>query len=340
MSPSSGFSFGTSAEREPPIQAMCDNGDKVANVCESSLYSLRESMFGLDFNCDGLLAEYTRTVYTAGSPLAPTTDCRMQDWHAMDVNAAAVLTSLYDIKASVESDNSDITMYFVYPQNTGLTFDYYLNKDLQKLSLSFGCVFGVVWYMSSSLFPTICGLLNIVISFPLGLFVWVIVLGEPGITYLMYNGIFIILGIGCDDVFVLLDAFRKATEQPPHISGSLETRFAWAYSRAAMAMLTTSFTTGLAFGACALSEIWDIRCFSVVNGAMVWPSIRKGRLDLTCISFLDCAHSLLTGVNNDLICCTFLFVLNFFSSSLAMCCAGFLQFLVGYYLLSRSHVAP
>jgi hypothetical protein len=273
MSPSSGFSFGTSAEREPPFQAMCDNGDNVGNACGSSLYSLREGMFGLDFACDGLSAEYTRTVYPAGSPLAPHTDCYLQDWNAMDVHAGAVLTSLYDIKASVESDNSDITMYFVYPEKTGLSFDYYLAKDLQKLGLSFACVFLVLWYMSSSLFLTICGLLNIVISFPLGLFVWVIVLGEPGVTYLMYNGIFIILGIGCDDVFVLLDAFRQATEQPPHISGSLETRFAWAYSRAAMAMLTTSFTTGLAFGACALSEIWDIRCFGVVNGAMVRATI-------------------------------------------------------------------
>ena len=57
--------------------------------------------------------------------------------------------------------------------------------------------------------------------------------------------------------------------QPPHISGSLETRFAWAYNRAALAMLSTSVTTTLAFTACAVSEIWDIRCFGVVNGFMV-----------------------------------------------------------------------
>lgn len=83
------------------------------------------------------------------------------------------------------------------------------------------------------------------------------------------SGIFIILGIGCDDIFVFMDAFRQSELQPSAISGSLETRFAWAYNRAALAMLSTSVTTTLAFGACAFSEIWDMRCFGVVNGFMV-----------------------------------------------------------------------
>jgi hypothetical protein len=270
MNPSSGFSFGSKTDRELAFQAMCDNGDSTADACASGLYALREAMVGLDWTCDGLKAAYTRAVYPAGYPLSPSVNCWEQDWGAMDEHASAVLTALYGIKASVEGSNSDITMYFVYPEHTDLTFDLYLAKDLEKLGLSFGFVLVVLWWMSSSLFLTLCGLLNIVISFPLGLFVWAVVLDEPGVTYLMYNGIFIILGIGCDDIFVFLDAFRQAHEQPPHISGSLETRFAWAYRRAATAMFTTSFTTCLAFAGCALSEIWDIRCFGVVNGFMVF----------------------------------------------------------------------
>lgn len=99
-------------------------------------------------------------------------------------------------------------------------------------------------------------------------FVVIIVLVSlsPAFLFKRYNGIFIILGIGCDDIFVFMDAFRQAQEQPPHISGSLETRFAWSFNRAALAMLTTSVTTCLAFGACAVSQVWDIRCFGIVNG--------------------------------------------------------------------------
>ena len=101
------------------------------------------------------------------------------------------------------------------------------------MCVSFVLVFIVLWIQTSSLFITCAGMFEIIISFPLGLFVWGVLMDEPGVTYLMYNGIFIILGIGCDDIFVFIDAFRQSELQPPHISGSLETRFAWAYNRAA-----------------------------------------------------------------------------------------------------------
>ena len=77
------------------------------------------------------------------------------------------------------------------------------------------------------------------------------------------------MGIGADDIFVFVDAFKQASLQEPHISGSLVTRFAWAYNRAASAMLATSLTTFVAFSACGFSPIWDIRCFGIVNGVMV-----------------------------------------------------------------------
>ena len=94
-------------------------------------------------------------------------------------------------------------------------------------------------------------------------------IGETYVTYLMFLGLFIIMGIGADDIFVLADAWKQSAQQPPAISGSLETRFAWAYARAATSMLATSFTTCAAFAACAISPIWDIKCFGVVNACMV-----------------------------------------------------------------------
>ena len=111
---------------------------------------------------------------------------------------------------------------------------------------------------------------EIAISFPCGLFVWTVLMGEEYITYLMYNGAFIILGIGADDIFVLMDAWKQSALHPdPEVRGDLLLRFTWAYERAASAMLATSFTTWAAFTACAFSAIWDIRCFGVVSGVMV-----------------------------------------------------------------------
>ena len=179
-----------------------------------------------------------------------------------------MIEPLFALKESVEADNADITMYFDFPA-LDIFFDHYLARDLNMLALSFALVFVVLWFNTNSVFLASCGMFEILVSFPLGLFIWLVLLQEPGVTYLMYNGIFIILGIGCDDIFVFIDAFRQSELEPPEISGSLETRFAWAYNRAAGAMLATSLTTCLAFLGCAISQIWDIRCFGVVNGMMV-----------------------------------------------------------------------
>jgi hypothetical protein len=86
---------------------------------------------------------------------------------------------------------------------------------------------------------------------------------------LNYNALFIILGIGADDIFVLVDAFKQASLEPEHISGSLETRFAWAYNRAASAMFATSLTTCAAFAACADSVIWDVAGFGLVSSVCI-----------------------------------------------------------------------
>ena len=94
--------------------------------------------------------------------------------------------------------------YFGFAGGTDAEFDYYLAQDLMKAGISVVLVFLVLWAATDSLFITSCGLFQILVSFPIGMFVWIVVMDEPGITYLMYNGIFIILGIGCDDIFVFM----------------------------------------------------------------------------------------------------------------------------------------
>ncbi|KAJ1448385.1 hypothetical protein M885DRAFT_147143 [Pelagophyceae sp. CCMP2097] len=130
---------------------------------------------------------------------------------------------------------------------------------------------GILLYnQTESAFLTLCGLFEIIISFPIGLFFWNVVLQQKYITYLMYNGAFIILGIGADDIFVLVDAWKQSALHPdPRVRNDILLRFAWTYDRAAFAMFATSLTTSAAFFSCAASVIWDIKCFGVVNGVMV-----------------------------------------------------------------------
>ena len=82
----------------------------------------------------------------------------------------------------------------------------------------------------------LCGMFEILISFPLACWVWLILLQQRGVTNLMFVAIFVILGIGADDIFVYVDAWKQSALKDKSISGSLEDRFEWAYRRAVVAM--------------------------------------------------------------------------------------------------------
>ena len=109
------------------------------------------------------------------------------------------------------------------------------------------------YLQTGSFFIMLIGIFEILVSFPIAAFVWFVVFQQKGITNLMFIGVFVILGIGADDIFVYVDAWKQSAYEDKSISGSLETRFAWAYRRAVIAMTSTSVTTFFCFCICIVS---------------------------------------------------------------------------------------
>ena len=80
--------------------------------------------------------------------------------------------------------------------------------------------------------------------------------------------VFIILGIGADDVFVYSDAWLQSAEDVEREFGEardsyMQRRVAYAYARALEAIFNTSFTTAVAFFATATSKIMPISTFGI-----------------------------------------------------------------------------
>jgi len=252
------------AASKAAFTALC-KAEKSYSGCESDLYSLRLDTVGKNFNCDTLETNWARLLLPYGVPfLDGEYDEEIQE-EKRETFEDALLPVLYGLKKEAEEDDPDLEIYYWNLNQIG----YYLNNDLRFVMMGIFFVFTLLFWQTESLFVSSCGLFEILISYPCGLFVWHVIFQQPYVTYLMYSGIFVILGIGADDIFVLSDAFKQASLQPPHISGSLETRFAWAYNRAASAMLATSLTTCAAFASCAVSPIWDIAAFGCVAATMI-----------------------------------------------------------------------
>jgi predicted RND superfamily exporter protein len=85
---------------------------------------------------------------------------------------------------------------------------------------------------------------------------------------MQFLSVFIVLGVGADDIFVLVDAWKQSLAFVPH-QGSEEAtrrmRLKYSMTRTAQAVFNTSFTTAAAFFATAVSPIMPIATFGIFS---------------------------------------------------------------------------
>ena len=130
-------------------------------------------------------------------------------------------------------------------------------------------VFVVVLIYSRSFFLSVFGMVQIVLCFIPAMYIHRLFNGSY-ISILSFIALWLILGIGADDIFVLLEAWRQAPQYtwegdvlPPH------RRLAAAYRRAGSSMFATSFTTAAAFLGNLNSRIPSISQFGLFMGVLV-----------------------------------------------------------------------
>ena len=88
-------------------------------------------------------------------------------------------------------------------------------SDMMYAGGAVGFVFLLMLIQTRSLIITVCGFTHILLSLPVGQFLYGNVLGIDWISFLQALPLFIIMGIGADDVFVFLDAWRRSVVDHP-----------------------------------------------------------------------------------------------------------------------------
>ena len=134
-------------------------------------------------------------------------------------------------------------------------FDYEVNKTLWEdirlsiFTMAFVGAFVLV-FTRFSIFLTVCGIVSILTPICLAYYLFRVVFHVQSLGILSGISVFIIIGIGVDDVFVFINTFRQA-----HSAKSLESRMVHTLATAGKATFFTSFTTSAAFAANCLSQV-------------------------------------------------------------------------------------
>lgn len=111
------------------------------------------------------------------------------------------------------------------------------------------------------------GLLQIVLSFPLGYFCYALVLGYSYFPFLNFIGVFVVFALGAGDIFVAFDKWTNCRKN--NVTKSTEYVAALALPESLGAMFLTTLTTALAFFATAVCPVAPIKMFAIFCGLLI-----------------------------------------------------------------------
>ncbi|KAA8497986.1 Protein dispatched-like 3 [Porphyridium purpureum] len=220
---------------------------------------------GTGFSSSNLTSEYLRSVFPMGAPLEGYDNQETQK----DKQRDSFEDWIQDVVTWAESKSTDEVQILVYNQSyLNYLFGEMANKAFFWAVGSIVAVLFFVWFHTASLYLAIMTMLQIVLAFPLTYFIYYFIFRVSYFSSMHMLSIFLILGIGADDVFVFIDAFHQSRVELGK-DAIIEDRLDWAWRRAAKAMLTTSCTTAAAFFITALSSIMPISTFGIWAGALI-----------------------------------------------------------------------
>ncbi|XP_013396220.1 protein dispatched homolog 1 [Lingula anatina] len=149
-------------------------------------------------------------------------------------------------------------------------FEVFLNRqvivDMLLAIGSMAFIFIVVWVQTGSLWITGWAILSIITGFTCANMVYRIIVDFRYFGVFHVLAIFIILGIGADDVFIFFDTWKASGH---HQYLSLAHRLSDCYRRASAAMFFTSLTTACAFIISGTSPLLGVSSFGVFSGILV-----------------------------------------------------------------------
>lgn len=242
-------------------QLLQDIDARVEQILNSTQRELFLQLMGNTFDEIERKGPVTRAVFPFATPLEGFRDSndRFDEQESRYIDF--ILSIRDDVLEQINQDAKDVQVRMVWLEFFLLnrSFDAVVFGDTIFALIAVVVLWLYIWFHTGSVFLSLGAMLHILLSFGWAAFVFVYAFQISIFPFLNILGIYIILGIGADDVFIYLDAWKQS-RKINLVCKSQELRTAWTFSRASKSMFITSLTTAVAFFINASSSVifWKI----------------------------------------------------------------------------------
>lgn len=270
-----------------PVSYFFDDEGKVVDDVEAvvrDVFAANISEFGYflgDFDAETNVVKITRSKYPVGSPFrgfASATDRYAEQERMLGEFLNPIEQALFK---RFRMQGNIVTSPYMRPAKEARVYTRWDSQFLRQrdaarvissdLAWAIASVASVWVYMvihTGSMFVASVGMLEILVSFPMALLIYKLVYQIQYLGNIQVLSIFVILGVGADDVFVFYDAYRQSAAVEG-VGDSLLERLEYTHARAARAVFVTSFTTLAAFLATAWSSLIPLAAFGILSATMI-----------------------------------------------------------------------
>lgn len=224
-----------------------------------------KGFFGKEFTSTNLQTRYLRSFLRYGGPLAGYTNTEEKE---KDQDSKFESYMEPHVDRILNSENRLLEPLIAGNAVWNLVFQRLIAEDLSWAFFSMLFVYIFMIYHTSSLFLASMGILEILLAFPFAFYFYNVLFGINLFESLHVMSVFIILGIGADDIFVFVDAWHQALVFE-ELRNDVVLRMCWTWRRASMTMLVTSVTTCGAFLATGISRIAPIAAFGIWAACLI-----------------------------------------------------------------------
>ena len=211
---------------------------------------------------------YTRSLLFIGWPLKGYKSSNDdQDEQRKEIDKRTVETFAGTFDEKYKSGFGEMKFYYFSVSLWTAALQNQVIYDMMLAVASLCFIFLFCWLQTGSLWITSWGIFGIFSSFNVTNLLYRIVLDYRYFGVFHVMSIFIILGIGCDNIFVFMDTWKQSERKK---FKSLAHRLSDVYRKSAKTMFVTSITTVVAFLSNAPSPLLSVSSFGIFSAVLVF----------------------------------------------------------------------